>query len=218
MNNAARFAMWCGVLALLFAVEIAMAQDKPAVPDRPHWSLEIKGGRFFPDLDNWKEFYGNDSTTQLGLGFGYKVLRQLEVGAEASYIRDKGTGFLPLNLTPGGEVTWTLVPVDVFVLFRGVFSESQWVVPYVGGGWTRAFYKQEITNQDNVEGKTDGYHARLGVQLLLDNMASGEAAKAESRVGLDNTYLYLEAKTFSAKKDGVELGGTSYLLGVLLEF
>ncbi|UCE88234.1 MAG: outer membrane beta-barrel protein [Pseudomonadota bacterium] len=211
-------AAWSCALVMLSAVGAAFAQDQVARPDRPHWSLEIKGGRFFPDLDNWKEFYGNDSTTQLGLGFGYKVLRQLEVGAEASFIRDKGVGFLPLNQMPGGEVTWTLVPVDVFVLFRGVFNENQWVVPYIGGGWTRAFYKQEIKNQEDVEGKTDGYNARLGIQLLIDNMVPGEANSAESRVGLDNTYLYLEAKTFSAKKNDVELGGTSYLLGILLEF
>jgi len=186
--------------------------------ERPHWSLEVKGGRFTPDIDNYETFYGNDDTSEFSIGFGYKFLRQLEVGAQASYIQDDGVGLLPLNQNLGGQVAYTLVPVDVFVLFRAVFAKNQWVVPYIGGGWTRAYYRQKIQNQDDVEGKADGYHARAGIQISLNNMAPGQAAVAQKGIGPDYSYLIFEAKTFSAKKDGIELGGTSYLFGFLFEF
>ena len=204
--------------AMLIVSCLFFSAAHAGTPTRPHWSLEVKGGRFTPDIDNYETFYGKDHTSEFTVGFGYKFLRQLEVGAQASYIEDEGVGLLPLNQILGGEVTYTLVPVDVFVLFRAVFKENQWVVPYIGGGWTRAFYSQEITNQDDVEGKADGYNARAGIQILLDNMAPKQAHSAQEGIGLDNSYLIFEAKTFSAKKNGIELGGTSYLIGLLFEF
>jgi hypothetical protein len=201
------------ILLILPLSSMAAKNDR-----RPFWSLEVKGGKFFPDQDNWETFYGDDNTSQFAVAFGYKFLRKLEVGAEVGFIRDEGVGLLPLNQTLGGEVKYTLIPLDVFVLFRAVFKENQWVVPYVGGGWTRAYYSQEITNQDDVEGKADGYNARAGIQILLDNMAPKQAHSAQEGIGLDNSYLIFEAKTFSAKKNGIELGGTSYLIGLLFEF
>ena len=61
-------------------------------------------------------------------------------------------------------------------------------------------------------------HARAGIQILLDNLAPGRANATEEQIGLRNSYLFLEAKNFSAKQNNIELGGTSYLLGLLFEF
>ncbi len=214
-NTAARLISAGALLTLLVT---GFGSALAAKPVRPHWSLEVKGGQFTPDIDNYETFYGKDHTSEFGLGFGYKFLRQLEVGAQASYIEDEGVGLLPINQILGGEVTYTLVPVDVFVLFRAIFKENQWVVPYIGGGWTRAYYQQEITNQETVKGKADGYNARAGIQISLNNMAPKRAHNSDKQIGLKQSYLILEAKKFSAKTNGVDLGGTSYLFGLLFEF
>jgi hypothetical protein len=42
-----------------------------------------------------------------------------------------------------GEVDYDLYPVNVFVLVRGVINENQWLVPYIGGGWTRMYYHED---------------------------------------------------------------------------
>ena len=88
----------------------------------------------------------------------YKLFRQLEVGIEGGYIRDKGQGLAPGHGTTAGSVTYELFPLEAFILLRGVFSERQWLVPYAGGGWTRMYYQEKIEFQDTIKGYTDGYH------------------------------------------------------------
>ncbi len=197
--------------------DTCVGEDEPTV-GRPHWSFEFKGGLFYPDEDDWDEFYGDDYMPQIGASIAYKFLRQVEVGVGVDYMWDEGEGELPLNDTTGGEVDYKLVPVHLFVLFRGVFDEDQWLVPYIGGGWTRALYWQEIEDQDNRNGHEDGWHLRGGLQLLLDSFEPGRARAIESVSGINNTYLFLEAQTIKVDVDNIDLGGQSYLLGVLVEF
>jgi hypothetical protein len=184
---------------------------------RPYWTLEIKGGHFEPELEEWETFYGDDRTDQAGLLAGYKFLRQVEVGLAIDSIKDKGVGFLPINDQLGGEVDFELYPAHLYVLWRGVFFEEQWVVPYVGGGATRVYYRQAVENQATVRGKVNGDHVRAGLQFLLDWIDTGSASGFEEE-GVDNTYLTVEALSFSAEIAGIELGGESAMIGLAFEF
>lgn len=209
-------------LCLGIASTSAAAQEDDAAPssERPHWSIEVKGGLFYPDEDDWEEFYGNDRTGYVGGAVAYKLLRQLELGLEGGYAWDSGEGFLPLNNTKGGDVDIKLFPLNVFVLGRFVFKEDQLLVPYAGGGWTRMFYKQDIEGQDDVDGHEDGWHLRGGLQLLLNGLQPGYARRADRQFGLNNTYLFLEYMKLKVE-DGTtnaDLGGDVFTLGVLLEF
>lgn len=196
------------------------AEDETAV--RPHWSFEFKGGRFSPAIDDWSTYYGKDSMQHFSASLGYKVLRQLEVGVEVGTMHDRGQGNLPLNDIIGGRVYYELYPLHVFVLLRGVFVEGQWLVPYVGGGWTRMYYRQDVANQEGAKGSVDGSHTRAGVQLLLDVFAPKESGQLSAQYGIDNTYLFVEQQTIEAEVDAggatVDIGGDSVLIGVLFEF
>lgn len=203
---------------------IIMPEDSPASylvegpPKPPRWSLEIKGGDFEPDLDEWQTFFGEETSNEIGIAFAFKLKRWLEVGAAVDYIRDKGTGQLPLNDDVGGNVTYNLFPAHVYVLLRGIFHENQRIVPYVGGGFTRAYYRQKIDNQSSRRGETDGEHTRAGLQILLDWIDQDGASGLQSETGINNTYLILEVKKFSADVEGIELGGESAMVGLLFEF
>ncbi len=191
--------------------------------ERPHWSLELKGGEFFPAIDNWAQYYGKKYTAEYGGSLAYKVLRQVDVGIEGNYVRDKGQGLAPIHNLTTGNVTYTACPVNVFVLLRGVFSEQQWLVPYVGGGWTRIFYKEEVENQSPVRGAVNGYHSRAGIQLLLDSVDASASNSFYLDYGVFHTYLFLEAEYTHAMADTVSsgrvnLGGRSWLGGLLFEF
>jgi opacity protein-like surface antigen len=223
-------ASWAPAAALLIAACAcpAAAQDTDAdtgqswmtgsdASGKPRWSAEIMSGRFEPELEDWATFYGDDEMRQLGFGLGYKLLRQVEVGLAVDYMHDKGVGRLPLNDSFGGEVDFQLYPAHLYVLLRGVFFENQWVVPYVGGGLTRAYYRQAVDNQSSVRGKADGDHTRFGLQILLDALDGGNAAGFEEE-SVDNTYLVIERLSFSAEFDGIELGGDSVRLGLVFEF
>ena len=196
--------------------------------DSPHWSLELKGGAFFPDAAEWSKFYGSGYTGEYGAALSYKVLRQLEVGIEGTYARATGSGQIhgpgpgsaPI---PAGEVTYQQVPLNVFVLARGILTENQLLVPYAAGGWTRMFYREEVKGQGKTEGSVNGYHARAGVQLLLDGLEPGAADNLYRDFGMHHTYLFVEGKYTRAMADtisagSVNIGGTSCLAGFLFEF
>ena len=209
------------IFVLIIWPTALLAAETPA--ERPHWSIEVKGGEFIPALDNWSQYFGRRYAREYGGSLAYKLLRPLEVGIEGNYIEDRGQGFAPLHNMAAGNVTYKLYPVNVFVLARGVFSEKQWLVPYVGGGWTRIFYEEEVEKQGVARGATNGYHARAGLQFLLDGLDPDAANSFYLDEGVHHTYLFLEAEYMRAMVDtvsagSVNLGGTSWQGGLLFEF
>ncbi|MEK6742681.1 MAG: MXAN_2562 family outer membrane beta-barrel protein [Nitrospirota bacterium] len=212
-------------LVLLLLIPVAVHAAEPA-PLKPHWSVEVKGGYFYPDIDNWKTYYGDDRTWHYAGSLAYKVLRQVELGIEGGYIKDRGLASAPLNsaffggqvLT--GRVDYELAPLNVFVLIRGVFKETQWLVPYAGGGWTRMYYRVKTDGQATVRGSVNGYHGRAGIQLLLDEIDPHAAHNLSADYGIQHTYLFGEVQVTHATvgTPEVNLGGTSYLMGFLFEF
>ncbi|HFC53463.1 MAG TPA: hypothetical protein ENJ43_03415 [Gammaproteobacteria bacterium] len=210
------FRYWSVALAAaLFSCGITAAAE-----ELPRWSLEIKGGSFFPDEDKWKGYYGDDKTGQFSMALAWKPLRQLELGIDGARIRDRGQGVAPQQGELSGEVTLDLYPMQIFVLARGVFSEGQWLVPYLGGGWSRIYYEQDIRGQETRRGSATGSHLRGGIQLLLDNIDRPTAAGFHDSFGVLNSYLFIEVSRSSVEigAEPVQLGGTSYQAGLLFEF
>ena len=208
---------------LLLVILPGLASGAETRPDRPHWSLELKGGAFFPGLSNWSSFYGSSYTGEYGGALAYKLHRQVEVGLAGSYLRASGKGLLPNSQAQAGEVTYQLAPLDLFVLARAVFSEDQWLVPYAAAGYTRLFYREAVQGQDTVQGSVNGYHGRAGIQLLLDGLERDASRSLYLDYGVHHSYLFLEAKYLHARADtvpsgSVNLGGTSCLGGFLFEF
>ena len=215
-------------LVLLLPIQICLAAstaeknktEEVVKPKAPKWSLELKAGLFEPAIDDWELFYGDDKTKHVAGAIAYKMIPQFEIGMEGGWIRDKGKGFLPANGILGGEVEYQLFPLNVFVLFRGVFTPGQVVVPYIGGGWSRVYYKQKIENQSTIDGAENGIHYRAGIQFLINNIDKKAASQLKRSYGVQNTYFFLEVEELDVEVDStnVEIGGTSYLAGFLMEF
>ncbi len=184
----------------------------------PRWSFELKGGNFFPKEEAWEPYYGDDKTGRFGMALAWKVIRQIELGLDSAYIKDKGKGLAPQQGQITGDVTLELYPLQVFVVARGVFRENQWLVPYVGGGLTRIYYEQDIRGQEKRRGSATGSHLRAGIQLLLDNIDRSTAWGFYENFGVNNSYLFVEAEHSSVEVKSIELGGTSYQIGLLFEF
>ncbi len=211
-------------MLFIIIVPSAAFADDPLLA-QPHWSLELKGGRFIPDIENWRDYYGDRKTGHYAGTLAYKLFRQLEVGLEGGSIKDKGQGYAPMHDEFTGNVKYEVYPLHAFVLFRGIFGEGQWLVPYVGGGWTRMHYKEKIEYQPTARGRTDGSHVRAGLQFLLDNLDPGAANSFYLDIGVYHTYFFVEAQRIRAMINNadslpvsVNLGGTSYLAGLLFEF
>ena len=186
------------MLALALLVPAAAYAADPLL-DRPRWSLELKGGSFYPAIENWDKYYGDDKTSHYAGSLAYKLIRQLEVGIEGGRIKDKGQGLAPGHGILAGAVTYELAPLNVFMLFRGVFSEKQWLAPYIGGGWTRMYYRQKIQHQETVRGSADGYHVRGGLQFALDRIDQSAANSMYMEYGVYHTYFFCRGATDKSK-------------------
>jgi hypothetical protein len=211
-----------GVMLFSIMMSNSARAAEPAL-ERPHWSLELKGGVFIPDIDNWATYYGRREISEYGGSLAYKITQQIEVGLEGSYIKDKGQGLAPLHGIVTGDVTYELAPLNVFVLVRAVFRDNQVLIPYAGGGWTRMYYREKVQYQGDIKGSTDGYHARAGLQLVLDSMDPRAASNMYMDYGVFRTSLFFEARHIRAmitdlNGTSVNLGGTSWLGGLLFEF
>lgn len=206
------------LLFLLLLPSVALA-DESVLP-QPHWSLELKGGLFVPDLNNFSYYYDRSNTAVYGASLAYKILPQVEVGAGARYSEAKGQGFEELHANLTSSVTYELIPVDVFVLYRAVVVEDQWVIPYVGGGWTRMLYREKVDAQPTATGHADGFHVRGGLQLSLDNLDQEASRAMYENYGVIHTSVFFEAEYTRAieSSTSVDLGGMSYLGGLLFEF
>lgn len=206
---------------LMLTPTLALAQEPR--PDRPHWSVELKGGVLFPDIDQWSTFYGNSYAGEFGGALAYKVERHLEVGIEGSYSHASGKGVQPSHGTESGEVTFERAPLNVFLLGRALVDEDQWLVPYAGGGYTRMFYRADMKGQGTTKGSVDGFHARAGLEFLLDRLERDVAEGIYREYGVHHTYFFVEGRFIRAMADtitggSVNLGGTSCLGGILVEF
>jgi hypothetical protein len=208
------------ILFLVFFPLAAIAAEQPV--EQPHWSLELKGGLFYPALSDWKQFYGSDKTDEYDLAFAYKFTRGLEAGIEGGYSRSGGQGFAPMHNVDAGHVVYNLYPVNVFILYRGILDEDQWLVPYIGGGFTRMYYQEKVDFQGSTKGHADGYHARAGLQFLLDGLDRDAANSFYLDDGVYHTYFFIEARycraTIDTSTGSLNLGGKSYLAGLLFEF
>ncbi len=211
------------LLAVLILTLPAGAFAAAPPVDQPHWSLEFKGGWFYPDIDTWEANYGRDRTWHYAGTLAYNPIRQVEVGVEGGFSKDRGHGTGAISGLAAGRVNYEVFPLQAFVLFRGVFSEKQWLVPYAGGGWTRMYYREQTEAQGTARGFADGYHGRAGLQFLLDDTDPTASRNLYTDYGIYHTYFFLEtqysrAMINDAAGKSVNLGGTSYLMGIRFEF
>jgi len=200
------------LLASLLLPVASLAKDESTIP---HWSFEFKVGKFEPALEGWDTYYDENSFLS-NVGWSYKIFRPLEIGLSLGRMTTNGIGNFSKSI--GGDVKFTLVPVNISLLYRFVFHEKQLLVPYVGGGWTRIYYRQKTGDGDKFEGSHNGRHVKLGIQLLLNSFDKRSARNFQRRVGVENTYLFLEAQSVEAKENGIDLGGDSISLGLLMEY
>lgn len=207
---------------IVFLLPLA-AYGANGTDERPNWSFEVKAGLFYPTIEHWQEYYGDRSTGHYAAGLAYKITRQIEAGIEGGFIRDKGKGYAPGHGMLTGQVTYELFPVNAYILLKGAFTKDQWIVPYIGGGWTRIYYREESEFQETHRGHADGVHARGGLQFLLDGLDQSAANSLYLDYGVHHTYFFIEVQRLRVLIDAaagaeINIGGTSLLAGLLFEF
>ena len=188
-----------------------------AQADTSRWSVGLAYGEFQPELSGWDKAYDEDMQGWQ-FSMAYKTMPFLDFGVSTGYYSADGQGLLPLNNTTGGRVEYVLVPLDLSLELQAVFNSAQWLIPYVGGGYSELYYKLKIANQEKREGRASGSHYKAGVKLLLNQLDPAAAQRFQRAWGVEKTLLTLEYYTLDAEKEALDLGGERYSLGLVFEF
>ncbi|MDH3325084.1 MAG: hypothetical protein OEM38_00030 [Gammaproteobacteria bacterium] len=208
-----------GLFFLMFGT-LAHAYTGQTTHKSPKYTMELQAGVYEPEDKDWESYYGSKNMLEGSFSFAYRIFSVFDVGSSVSFGQDKGTGVLPLSQLSAGVVAYEILPVDFYVVLRARFTERQWVVPYAGGGYTRFFYRQSIDGEGYARGSVDGLHARAGLQILLDPLDQSSAKTIFSNYGIINSYLIFEGKITKAEAGtpAINLGGTSYRAGIMVEY
>lgn len=211
-----------GAISVLVALSLLLPQAVRA--EAPRWSASVKGGVLFPGESNWGDHYDSDVVADWRVGVGLRLSARLEVGLEGGYRKadgkvDSTAAGQPLGRTL--DQTLTVVPAQAYLLYDFRWSEHQLVVPYLGGGYSRYYYRHEVDDGADARGQQHGYHARGGLKLLLNPLDPRAALKARSGFGIVRTYACIEGQYARVDDFGSadsDLGGWSALAGVVLHF
>lgn len=151
-------------------------------------------------------------TFKRNLGFG-------TVGVDVGAGMYKATAAQDSGITSDLE----LIPVRLGMSFAldTIYFEP-YVVPYVGGGAYTVFYKEKMTAENSHGGNTlvAPYYS-LGVAFQLNWVDRESARVSYLDSGIENTFLYLEARKFMASQaanDPDFSTGFDWGAGVRLEF
>jgi|GEM_PF-3255890 len=213
-------------LFIFLSVTLLVASEARAASVRTGTLFELHGGFFRPsEYEKWEAAFGHTFSALGGLKLGQELIKNIELGFSADYIHEVAR-----------EWSVYYIPLGLSLTYALRYSQSQVLVPYLGGGVDFVYGKTGRIRQGNIKPtylKESGYHAVAGIRLLLDALASDDAEFFDQKFGVNNSYLVLEArylKLFNADYAEQEFDastpGTGYFdpkgmlisLGFLVEF
>jgi len=209
-----------------FLLFLAIVVGLPAIAgaEGPRWSLSAKGGVFVPGEENWGDHYDDNAVLDWRVGLGFRPWPRIELGVEGGYHKFTGTVDTTQSGQPLGrslDQTLKVLPVQAFVVYDFRSKDDQFLVPYVGLGYSRYYYRHDVDEGDEVRGNQHGYHARGGLKLLLNRVDPTSAQRARTNLGLARTYACIEGQYARVDDFGsadADLGGWSILAGASLDF
>lgn len=178
---------------------------------RPNIDAEFKGklgcGGGTVDCTPFQDIYGTGGSWIYGLQVASSLYvgrpGSLDLGFGAGYFSKTGKGLLQGTLTPSGDdTTFRVIPLSLSLTWRfDGFATSFPLVPYVRASLLRDQWW--ITNGSGAtastpaagsgSGATMGWGVAGGVAFLLDFLDPQLGREMDRDVGINHTYLFLEA-------------------------
>lgn len=207
----------------LLAAAAGYAQTESAAGQNaspaPRWGAELKAGTFYPDVDDWSDFYGNDRGSSVGVTVSRALGPMLELAFDGAYFHDRGRGFYSANNRPGGDMLYELYTLGAGINIRLPVALWGWLTPYGGVSAVRSYYNELINGGDRRRGYRDGAMVRAGARILLDGVEPGAASVLQNDFGILNSLLVIEwQQSETDKVSGYDLGGESIYFGLRFEW
>lgn len=204
-------------------IEFRVAPYKPAIDEQ-----------FSTSPGPYEQIFGPDSSLMLQLVWEGHLINDagsLTLGVTAAYWSADGKSLLDDGITVGEDTTGIqLFPLALQLSYRlDQFAESFPLAPIARIGLDYYLWRILDGNDDvalfapgkEAQGGTYGWHASLGVHLLLDFFAPDMAMDFERDGGVYNSYLtaeyiYAQIDEFGSASS-IRLGDTTFFLGLALE-
>lgn len=204
-------------------IEFRVAPYKPAIDEQ-----------FSTSPGPYETVFGADSNLMLQLVWEGHLINDagsLSLGLSAGYWSAEGKTLLEDGSTIGEDATSIeLYPLAAQLSYRlDQFAESFPLAPVVRVGFDYYLWRI-LDGDDNValfapgkeaQGGTYGWHASVGVHLLLDYFAPGMAMDFQRDGGVYNSYItveyiYAQIDEFGSASS-IRLGDTTFFIGLALE-
>ena len=230
--------------------QLMLSDDGDAPIEHYHspkqFAVQLTFGPYRPDVDSefdgkrhpYNDYFGSGRNLLSQVEFDYELFQRmgsLSAGIGVGFFRVSGTA--PLADRSGNlsadQSTITVVPVSLSAVYRFDYylvNDDFPIVPHAKVGldwdyWQITDGNGEIATDSvggHARGGTFGWHAALGVALVIDKL-DPEAAKAfDTEMGVNHSALVFEYGHYDVsglwESNRLHVGDTTWTLGLLFEF
>ena len=199
------------VLLSVFLSSVAFAEDAP-----PKYTLDFQIGSYTPNIDSqfersdgsvlppYESAFGGDPS----LVFKFQIQRNIDtpivttgIGVSAGYWCKEGKAIAPAGSDASDTTEMVIYPLQLQASFRlDRWLEYVPLAPVARAGFSYSYWRiydgadsvAEFAPGQKATGGTLGWHASVGVHLLLDALDPEAAIDFERDAGLKNTYFTVE--------------------------
>ena len=217
-------------------------RDQYQSPQR--FACELRFGPYKPDIDSefpggvhpYQDFFGSSRRLMSQIEIDYQFLRHVGtagVGLAVGYFSESGNNRL-LDGTPSADTTsLKLIPFSLSAVYRFDLLMERMkfpVVPYGKLGLDYVIWSINNGNGDVPEdpaggvgrGGTWGWHAAVGLSLVLDFFDPTSAHQFDVEMGVNHTHLFVELGHWDVSGLGaahkLHVGDNTWMAGLLFEF
>ena len=209
-----------------------------------HFALELRFGPYRPDIDSefggrstpHKDFFGSGRKLMSQIEFDYQFLRHVgsaAVGVGLGYFSQSGKNPGQDNQLTDDSSTLRLIPISVSGVYRFDLLFERYGIPLIPYGkigldyviWTVTNGNGDVPDDPvggRGEGGTLGWHAAVGLSLVLDFLDPVSAHQFDVEMGVNHTHLFAELGHWDVSGLGManrlRVGDTTWVGGLLFEF
>ena len=213
-----------------------------------HFAFELKFGPYRPDVDSefpaqsdqhpYRDFFGTGRKLMTTMEFDWEIVRHVgtvALGVGMGYFKETGN-----NVAGNGSGNTTedtsslrLLPFSLSAIYRFDLAYERLRIPVVPYGklgfdyvyWTVTNGNGEVPSDPRGgtgQGGTLGWHATVGLSLILDVFDQGAANQFDQEMGINHTHLFFEFTHLDASGLGasnrLHVGDTTWNAGIMFEF
>lgn len=209
-----------------------------------HFALELRFGPYSPDIDSefdgkatpHRDFFGSNRRLMSQFELDYQIIRHvgsLGVGLAMGYFSETGNNRLASGAPSDDTSSLKLIPFSVSAVYRFDLLLERFHVPLVPYGKLGLDYALWWVTNGNGEvpedatggtgrGGTLGWHAAIGLSLVLDFLDPVAAHQFDIEMGVNHTHLFAELGHWDISGLGaghrLHVGDNTWMAGLLFEF